>query len=145
MKQLALLLVCLFSLQTAAWADDDKPIKVEQMPYQAQQFIKRHFPKSSVALAKMESDFLGKSYDVIFTNGDKAEFDRSGEWQEVDCKYSQVPAAIVPVAIRNYVKKHYPSAKVLKIEKENRGYEVKLSNGWEVKFDKKFNVTDIDR
>lgn len=145
MKPLAVLFVCLFSLQTAAWADDDKPVRLEQMPQQAQNFIKKHFSGCTIALAKMESDFLSRSYDIIFTNGNKAEFDKSGAWKEVDCKYTEVPAAIIPSAIRDYVKKHYPDAKVLKIEKDNRDYEVKLSNGWELKFDKRFNVTDIDR
>ena len=68
MKKLVFLLVCLFTLQTVARADDDKPIQVTQMPQPAQQFIKQHFADSKVALAKMESDFFYKSYEVIFTN-----------------------------------------------------------------------------
>ena len=60
MKKLVFLLVCLFTLQTVARADDDKPIQVTQMPQQAQQFIKQHFADSKVALAKMESDFFYK-------------------------------------------------------------------------------------
>ena len=115
------------------------------MPQRTQQFIKKHFSDSSIALAKMESGFFSKSYDVIFTNGNKAEFDKKGEWKEIDCKYSQVPTGIIPTAIQNYVNKQYPNTKVLKIEKDDRGYEVKLSNGWELKFDKKFNVIDIDK
>lgn len=43
MKKLVFLLVCLFTLQTVARADDDKPIQVTQMPQLAQQFIKQHF------------------------------------------------------------------------------------------------------
>ena len=78
MKKLVFLLVCLFTLQTVARADDDKPIQVTQMPQLAQQFIKQHFSDSKVALAKMESDFLYKSYEVIFTNGNKVEFDKKG-------------------------------------------------------------------
>ena len=39
MKKLVFLLVCFFTLQTVARADDDKPIQVTQMPQQAQQFI----------------------------------------------------------------------------------------------------------
>ena len=35
MKKLVFLLVCLFTLQTVARADDDKPIQVTQMPQQA--------------------------------------------------------------------------------------------------------------
>ena len=82
MKKLVFLLVCLFTLQTVARADDDKPIQVTQMPQLAQQFIKQHFSDSKVALAKMESDFLYKSYEVIFTNGDKVEFDNKGNWED---------------------------------------------------------------
>lgn len=144
MKKVLILLVCLFTLQTVAWADDDKPISVNQLPQQAQNFIKTYFADSKVAMAKMETDWLDKSYDVIFTNGDKLEFDKKGAWTEVNCKYSVVPADLVPVAIRNYVATNYPEAKVLKIEKDKHDYEVKLSNGWEIKFDLKFNVIDID-
>ncbi|MCZ2607976.1 PepSY-like domain-containing protein, partial [Bacteroides fragilis] len=39
---------------------------------------------------------------------------------------------------------NYPDAKVLKIERDKTDYEVKLSNGWELKFDSKFNLIDID-
>ena len=99
MKKLVFLLVCLFTLQTVARADDDKPIQVTQMPQLAQQFIKQHFSDSKVTLAKMESDFLYKSYEVIFTNGDKVEFYNKGNWEEVNCKYSSVPTAIIPAAI----------------------------------------------
>ena len=49
MKKLVFLLVCFFTLQTVARADDDKPIQVTQMPQQAQQFIKQHFADSKVA------------------------------------------------------------------------------------------------
>lgn len=145
MKKLVLLFVCLFTMQAAAWADDDKPIQVTQMPQRAQQFIKDHFSGNSVALAKMESDFFSKSYDVIFTDGNKVEFDSKGEWTDINCKYSQVPTAVIPAAIQTYVSKQYPNATIQVIEKDSRYYEVKLSNGWEVKFDKSFNVIDIDR
>lgn len=82
MRKLVFLLVCLFTLQTVAHADDDKPIQVTQMPQPAQQFIKRHFANSKVALAKMESDFFYKSYEVIFTNGDKVEFNNKENGQK---------------------------------------------------------------
>ena len=68
------------------------------MPQTAQTFIKTHFPDNKVAMAKMETDWFDKSYDVIFTNGDKLEFDKKGIWTEVNCKYSAVPVAVVPEA-----------------------------------------------
>ena len=102
MKKLLLLFVCLFTLQTIARADDDKPIQVSQMPQKAQQFIKQHFAGSNIAMAKVESDFLQKSYDVIFTDGNKVEFDKKGNWTEVNCKFSVVPQGIIPSPIQKY-------------------------------------------
>lgn len=144
MKKILLLLVCLFSLQTVVRADDDRPIAVTQLPASAQQFIKKHFAGNQVAFAKMEKDWFSKSYDVTFTNGNKLEFDEKGEWTEVDCKYTSVPAVIVPKAIADYVAQNYKDVRILKIDRDTRDYEVKLSNRLELKFDLQFNLIDID-
>ena len=56
----------------------------------------------------MEKDFWEKKYEVVFVNGEKAEFLKDGSWEKVDCKYSTVPTGIVPQAIKDYVSKHYP-------------------------------------
>lgn len=144
MKKLLLLFVCLFTIQSIVKADDDKPVQISQLPQAAQQFIKTHFSDNKVAIAKMETDWFDKSYDVIFTNGNKLEFDKQGNWKEVDCKYSAVPATVIPAQILKYVSENYPDAKVLKIERDKKDYEVKLSNKWELKFDLQFNLIDID-
>lgn len=145
MKKLALLFVCIFAFQLTVLADDDKPITFEQLPQTAQQFIGKHFAGKTISLAKMENGILEKSYDVIFTNGDKLEFDRKGQWTDIDCKYNEVPASAVPQQIADYVAVKHKDVKILKIEREKGRYDVDLSNGWELTFDKKFNVVDIDR
>ena len=146
MKKMLFLFVSLFVMNLAVFADNDKPIQVTEMPKAAQQFINSHFANQSVALAKIETEFLDKTYDVIFTNGDQVEFDKKGKWIKVDCKHTQVPSEIVPVAIQLYVAKNYPDAKVLKIELTDRkGYDVDLSNGFDIEFDKKMRVVEIDR
>lgn len=145
MKKMTFLWVCLFALNVTVWASNDKPIKITEMPGQAQAFIKNYFSTHSVALAKMETDFLSKSYDVIFTNGDKVEFDKQGRWTNIDCEHSVVPVGVIPQTIKDYVQKQYPNAKILKIELTDRkGYDVGLSNDVEIEFDKRFNVIDID-
>lgn len=126
-------------------ADSDKPITESQLPAAARQFIKTHFPKSKIAMAKQESGFFSKEYDVIFTNGDKLEFDGKGNWTQVNCKTnSVVPAAIVPAQIKAYLKNTYPNVTIKRIEKEGSNIEVNLSNGWEITFDSKYQVVDID-
>ena len=146
MKKIVFLFVSLFVMNLVAFADNDKPIQITDMPKAAQQFIKSHFVNQSVALAKVETEFLDKTYDVVFTNGDQVEFDKKGNWIKVDCERTQVPSEIIPVAIQQYVTKNYPDAKVLKIELTDRkGYDIDLSNGFEIEFDKKMRVVEIDR
>ena len=112
----------------------------------AQEFLQSHFVGQSVALAKVDKELMHHSYEVIFDNGNEVEFNKKGEWTSVDCKQSQVPAALVPKRIQEYVGKHYPKAKIRKIElTDHKGYEVKLDNGFELEFDKKMNIKDIDR
>lgn len=146
MKKLVFLFACLFSITLNVSAGNDKPIQVTELPKVAQQFIQNHFGNQSVAMAKMETDFMDKSYDVIFTNGDKVEFNKKGQWKNVDCKHTQVPQAIIPMNIQKYVAKNYPDAKILKIEVTDRkGYDIDLNNGFDIEFDKKFRVIEIDR
>lgn len=145
MKKWTILLVSLVVVSVTAWAGNDKPIQVSQMPKVAQQFIEKHFAGQSVAIAKVETEFLDKNYDVIFTNGNKIEFNKKGHWTNVDCEHTQVPVDIIPVAIQKYVSQKFPETKVVKIELTDRkGYEVELSNGFDIEFDKKMNVIDFD-
>lgn len=144
MKKWILLLLCCFSLNTLVWADDEKPIQVGQLPTKAQTFISTYFKGHKIALAKVESDLFSKSYDVIFTDGDKLEFDKRGDWVEISCKKEGVPVQAVPEAIRLYVQSNYENTKILKIERSSKEYEVELSNRLELTFDKEFHLIDID-
>jgi sRNA-binding protein len=126
------------------FADNDKPITVDQLPATAKQFITTYFSGAKVSLAKMETEIFDKSYEVVFTDGNKVEFNSKGEWKDVDCKFTQVPERIVPQQIKTYVVTNYKDVKIVEIDRDRRDYEVKLSNGLELKFDLKFNLIDID-
>ncbi len=146
MKKLFFVLVCFFSVQVMAFPliGDDTPIQVSQLPAAAQQLIKNYFSSNKVALAKMERDLLSKSYDVTFTNGDKLGFDSKGQWTEIKCYGSSVPAELVPPAIASYVEENYGDSRIIAIEKDYTHYEVKLSNRVELEFNKYFQLIDID-
>ena len=116
MKRLTFLLVCLFTLcATTLRADNEKPIQVSQLPAAAQQFIKQHFADRKVALAKVDTELMSKSYEVIFADGDHIDFDSKGNWEEIDCKSSAVPTAAIPAQIMKYVRANYPVTSVYKI------------------------------
>jgi hypothetical protein len=145
MKKLFVTLIALFSIGTfVAVADNDRIIAKESLPHAAQQFISSYFGDVNITYVKEEHGFFEKSYEVVFADGAKVEFARSGEWKEVDCRRSSVPSPIVPDKILKYVKANYPDAKVMLIERDKNDYEVRLSNRLELTFDKAFNIIDID-
>lgn len=145
MKRIILSLVALVMGVGTVFAANDKPITVDRLPATAKQFISAYFSETNVSYAKMETELFDKNYEVVFTNGNKVEFDKKGEWKDVDCKFTQVPDGIIPQQIKNYIAANYGETKIVEIDRNSRKYEIKLSNGLELTFDSKFNLTEIDR
>ncbi len=146
MKKILFFLTALAAIFSAgaAYADDDRPIQMEQLPAAAQQFIRQHFADAKVSYAAEDRDWPGYTYKVVFANGAKAEFEKDGKWKEIDCKPMAVPAEVVPEQIVSYVKQYHDGQAVVKIERGRKGYEAELQNGIELKFDKHFRVVGID-
>ena len=145
MKKILFALFAIVSLGiSVAKADNDKVINKSQLPAQAQQFINQNFAGVNLSYAKEERDFLSRSYEVMLVDGTKLEFSSNGTWEEVDCRYGEVPAAVIPDSIKRYINENFQGEKVLKIERNRNNYEVKLSNRLELTFDKDFNIIDID-
>lgn len=139
------MLAGLFLLGTpSVRADHDRAVSIAQLPRAAQQFIQEHFAAEKVAYAKKERDFFEVKYEVIFTSGKKVEFYRNGDWKDVDCRYHTVPSGIVPAPIMAKARDLYGDIAVLKIDRDKRDYEVKLTNGLELTFDLRYNLLDID-
>lgn len=145
MKKILLILAALFSVGIfVVAANNEKVINKNQLPAQAQEFVNSHFEGIDLIYAKKECYIIFNSYEVRLADGSKLEFSNKGKWKEVECQSGEVPSAIIPQPIKEYVEKNYAGAKVLLIEKNRKDYEVKLSNRLELKFDKNFNIYDID-
>lgn len=110
MKKLMMILAgaALLATSAPAFAGNDRPIAVGELPAVSQEFIKTHFAGVEVSFSKVDEELFDKDYKVVFVNGAKVEFAKNGEWKDVECKYGEVPAAIVPQQIRDYVTKNYP-------------------------------------
>ena len=144
MKRLLMMFLGMVIMCSTAMADNDKPIAVGQMPKPAQEFVVKYFPDNKVMMAKQEGNIVDRSYEVMFANGSKVEFDKSGEWTSVECKGTSVPDGIVPAPIAEYVQKNFEGIKVTKIEKEAKRYEIELSNKVELTFNKSFKLLELD-
>lgn len=124
--------------------DDDRPISVDKLPTEVKAFVNEHFVGLDISYAKLDRSFGDDEYEVVLSNGSKIDFSSNGEWKEVDCEQSEVPASIIPEKIASYVKESYPGAKVEKISRSKRYYEVELHNDLELTFDTNFNFLRVD-
>ena len=132
---------------TLSWADNDKVIEMHQLPTNSQNLIKHHFKGLNISIIKQDTDFLDKSYTVIFDNGARIEFNKKGEWKEIDCGKFYVPEGIIPSKIVTFIKTKYPQAKVVEIDidDDSKGYDVELDNGITLEFNRHQELIDIDR
>ena len=141
---LMIAICCMVSCNMAANAGNDKPISVNALPAKAQTLLNNHFNSQKVMLATIESGVVSRSYDVVLQNGKKLEFDKKGNLTEINCKQGIVPALLIPQAIKNYLKDNYAGQSVKKIEMNKNEYEVELTNGLDLTFNKHFQLIDID-
>lgn len=143
-KFMTFIFASLYFTMASAMIDNDKIIQFAQLPAQAKVFVSSHFKNLKVATTKMDTEFMDKTYDVIFTTGEKVEFNKNGVWLEVKCVNTPVPEKIVPVEIKSYMRQNYPDVFIKGIEHDKRGYDVELSNGLDIEFNNAFQVVDID-
>lgn len=119
-------------------------IPPERIDNAAATFIQTHFPDVTVLSIVKE----GSEYEVCLSDYTKIEFGRGMKWKEVNCAhanyYTEVPAALVPEEIFNYMQQHHLGRLIVKISRTYKEWEIELDNQLEITFDKDFNVIEID-
>ena len=136
----AILLMVAILIGFSAKADHDQVITYNQLPANAQAMLKQYFANKVPLVVTMDWD----DYTIVYDSGEKVEFNKQGEWKEIDCRTSFVPTALIPEQIKANVKTSFPGTTILKLDRNRRGYEVKLNNGLEIEYNRSFQVIDID-
>ena len=146
MKKIFFAVALMFATVVSAKAGDrERPITVEQLPAAAQQFLAQNFKDLTVAFVVEDTKFVGSEYEVTYTDRTEIDFDSQGQWSCIERKYSALPASLIPQQIADAVaKSNFPGQYVKKIERNAYTWEVELSNGLEIKFDKQFNIIGYD-
>ena len=105
----------------------------------------RHIERNSLLLFMVpgDTDDIRHEYEVLLTDGTLIEFNSKGEWKEMKCT-DGLPVTLVPVYITRYVVNRFPKQLIIDCEKMRGGYEVTLTNGLEIQFDLRGNVTHVD-
>lgn len=134
---LALMMLC----TTTALAQ--MRINVANLPKPAQTFITKYFEKAKVQRVEKDFDDGQVTYEVKLSGNTEIDFDYEGNWKEVSGK---VPAGIIPAQIAASVKADFKNKRIVKIERDHHGgYEVELNNGWDIHYDKCFNVLGVEK
>ena len=95
-KRLFPIIAVLFAAVFFACSDDsdkESPVSFDQLPEQAQSFVKLFFSDSAVQSVETS----GSGWNVNFTNGTEIDFNSEGSWTSIDCGLGvTVPYDLVP-------------------------------------------------
>ena len=114
---------------------DDKVIDESNLPAKAITYIQSNFDGAVVSQAMKSQDGLSNNYDVYLNNGVSLEFSGKGEVESIKST-ERLPDKVIPTKILDYVSLKHLSEFVTQWEMNNNEQEVKLSNGFELKFNK---------
>ncbi len=115
----------------------------QSLPEPITAFLKQHFPDATVAGVETDRDHGSVEYEVHLNNGTQIDFDANNQWDQVEAMKG-VPAYFIPKAIASYVKSNYQDMTITKVNKEYHGYEIELSNGLDLNFDRSGQFLGMD-
>ena len=101
----------------------------------------------SMGTARLKEEARLRKADIVMyghTHKPDLEFDEDGAWIEIDCNKDSVPADIIPQKIYQYYKNKFAQYKIIKVEKEKKEYQIKLSSGLELIFNLKQEFLRFD-
>ena len=126
-KKIFALLITLTIVSTSSLFAD-WVVPASSLPQKSRAFIQRVYP--GVQIWKVERD--GGKFEVKLSNGASIDFLANGNWINIDGEYNGVPLSVLPQAVANTVRRTYPQAMMIDVEKEWGNYKIKLNNMMEL-------------
>lgn len=142
MKKKMFLALCLVSLVFGTCLAEEKPVKVEQLPGEVQQFIKTNYPSAQISSVTQEED--DKDFNVTLSEGTIIEFGGDNQWTEINSKRSDIPKEVLPLQVLEYVNATYSGIPIKKIERNKQGYNIQLKNKTKFQLDLQFKLTKFE-
>ncbi|MEI0485382.1 PepSY-like domain-containing protein [Brachyspira intermedia] len=129
-KQIILVASIMILSVVSAFAADIA-IQANQLPKNAQDFVKTNFTNDKIVYAEQDR----QSYKVELASGVEIDFDKQGNWTDVSGNNQPINTKFIPSNIIKTVEAKYPQVPVLEISKEYLSYKLKLGNNREVYVD----------
>jgi Protein of unknown function (DUF2874). len=145
MKRFAYMLMGLFFVANMTVAADVYTTDSGVLPEKANAFLKKHFKEKTIAHISIEKNLLGiKDYEVILMDGSEIEFDRAGEWKEINLTNGKVPDEIVLPSVLEYIRTRFKDNFIVAIDRTDGEIDVDLNNGVELEFNMKGKILKVD-
>ena len=140
-KYFSVVLMALCSLTACA---NEQVIPFDQVPEPAKAIVSAHFDASQISYVTVDKGLLDCDYDIKFNDGRSLEFNKAGELTKVDCKQTEVPSALIPELVRQYVKANFPNAFITEWGKDDRRWKAELNSGLDLEFNSNYEFVRID-
>lgn len=137
MKKIIIAMMAVIGVSSMACARDTYVHSASVLPKTAQTVLAKFFP-GKVSLVKIDKD-LGfvDDYTVTMADGSEVTFDRNGNWETIEVLPGrQVPNGLTPRLVAEYVRSNHKGLNIVGLDRDRKGYDVELTNGIELKFDK---------
>jgi hypothetical protein len=117
------------------------------IPPAVKNYVAINFPSAKIINIERDHEAHGIAYDITLDNGVEIDFNSRNQWESIDCEHASisVPINLLPKSIGEYIQSTYPGEKVIEVERDAYGYELKLTNRLELIFDKNGEFMRIDR
>lgn len=125
-----LIFILAFSVISSMYLFAGMPVSQDTLPKNALSFIQTNFANATISYVEKDHN----EFDVSLSNGTEISFMLNGEWKDVK-GYTAMPTGFIPKNIMNAIKKSYPQASVVEIEKKYNHFEIKLDNMMELYID----------
>ena len=140
-KYFSVVLMALCSLTACA---KEQVIAYDQVPEPAKAIVAAHFDASQISYVTMDKGLLDCDYDIKFNDGRSLEFNKAGELIKVDCHQTEVPSALIPELVLQYVKANFPNAFITEWSKDDRRWKAELNSGLDLEFNSTYEFVRID-
>ena len=143
MKKNILTLATILLMSISAFAQDGMN-KLEQLPANAQQFVKTYFSDYIITYVFNDKEFADKDYKVRFEDGTEVKFNAKGEWTEVGSEQKCIPTGFILKEITDYVEMNHNGMCITDIEREFNRITIELNNSLEIEFNNKGKLISYD-
>lgn len=134
-------------LASSVFADQQDLIILEarNLPPLTLSILKTYFPETQIVKAQKLDSKVKNSFELWLDDGTYMHCDKDGQWQYVDCGDEKVPERMIPPKVRLYLQQYYPTAAVVKMIKDKKGYyEIYLYEGKMLYFDNQFKFKKVE-